>query len=241
MDKTERLFAIMDALRRHRLPVTAAALAEEQGVSVRTLYRDVQTLIGLGAPIDGEAGVGYVLRPGFFLPPLMFGAEELEALVLGARWVEGRPDPALSAAARNALAKIATASPEDLRDRISSTGLWPVTWRRERPEPVLAVIREAIRDERVLRIGYTDEQDRGTEREIWPVTLGYFEEKQIVAAWCTLRESFRNFRTDRIVEAEIVPGRFGRRRAQLARDWEDVSRSEHRARNGDQPSEKLIR
>src|SRR5690554_6563049 len=88
MDKTERLFAIMDALRRHRLPVTAASLAEEQGVSVRTLYRDVQTLIGLGAPIDGEAGVGYMLKPGFFLPPLMFTPEELEALVLGARWVE---------------------------------------------------------------------------------------------------------------------------------------------------------
>lgn len=234
MDKTERLFAIMDALRRHRLPVTAAALAEEQGVSVRTLYRDVQTLIGLGAPIDGEAGVGYVLRPGFFLPPLMFSAEELEALVLGARWVEARPDPALSAAARNALAKIATASPEDLRDRISSTGIWPVTWgQRERPEPMLAVIREALRDERVLRIGYTDEQGRCTEREIWPVTLAYFEAKQVLAAWCTLRESFRNFRTDRIDEAEIVPGRFGRRRAQLARDWEDVSRSEQRARDGD--------
>ena len=124
MDKTERLFSVMDALRRHRRPVTAQVLAEEQGVSVRTLYRDVQTLIGLGAPIDGEAGIGYMLRPGFFLPPLMFSAEELEALVLGARWVEGRPDKDLAGAAKNALAKIATASPEDLRDRISSTGLW---------------------------------------------------------------------------------------------------------------------
>ena len=98
MDKTERLFSIMDALRRHRRPVTAATLAEEQSVSVRTLYRDVQTLIGLGAPIDGETGVGYMLRPGFFLPPLMFSAEELEALVLGARWVEARPDAALASA-----------------------------------------------------------------------------------------------------------------------------------------------
>jgi len=123
MDKTERLFSVMDALRRHRRPVTASALAEEQGVSVRTLYRDIQTLIGLGAPIDGEAGVGYMLRPGFFLPPLMFSAEELEALVLGARWVEQRPDDALAGAARNALAKIATASPDDLRDRIGNTGL----------------------------------------------------------------------------------------------------------------------
>ena len=123
MDKTERLFSVMDALRRHRRPVPASALAEEQGVSVRTLYRAIQPLIGLGAPIDGEAGVGYMLRPGFFLPPLMFSAEELEALVLGARWVEQRPDDVLAGAARNALAKIATASPDDLRERIGNTGL----------------------------------------------------------------------------------------------------------------------
>lgn len=93
MDKTERLFSIMDALRRHRRPVTAARPGRGTGVPVRTLYRDVQTLIGLGAPIDGEAGVGYMLKAGFFLPPLMFSAEELEALVLGGRWVQGRPDP----------------------------------------------------------------------------------------------------------------------------------------------------
>ena len=89
MSKTGRLFAIIDGLRRRRRPVTAEVLADEQGVSVRTLYRDIQALIALGAPIEGEAGVGYVLRPGFFLPPLMFTADELEALVLGARWVEG--------------------------------------------------------------------------------------------------------------------------------------------------------
>src|SRR6478609_5814886 len=101
MDKTERLFAIMDALRRHRRPITAAALAEEQGVSPRTLYRDIQTLIGLGAPIDGEAGLGYILRAGFFLPPLMFSEDELEALVLGARWVQRQDDSSLQQAARS--------------------------------------------------------------------------------------------------------------------------------------------
>lgn len=228
MDKSQRLFSIMDALRRHRRPVTAAALAEEQGVSVRTLYRDVQTLIGLGAPIDGEAGVGYMLKPGFFLPPLMFSTEELEALVLGARWVETRPDPDLSAAARNALGKIATASPEDLRDRLSNTALFPVrNWRADdAPQPVLAVLRAAIRDERVLHVSYADERGAVTEREVWPVTLAYFEEKQIVAAWCTLREGFRSFRTDRINEARTVPGRFGRRRAVLMREWEEYRGSE---------------
>lgn len=222
MDKTERLFSIMDALRRHRRPVTAAALAEEQGVSVRTLYRDVQTLIGLGAPIDGEAGVGYMLKPGFFLPPLMFSAEELEALVLGARWVEARPDAALSAAARNALGKIATASPDDLRDRISNTGLWPVrSWWDVEEQPLLAVLREAIRDERVLAVDYADERGQTTQRQIWPVTLAFYEEKQIIAAWCTMREGFRNFRVDRIMSATPAEGRFGKRRAVLAREWED--------------------
>ena len=231
MDKTERLFAIMDALRRHRRPVTAAALAEEQGVSVRTLYRDVQTLIGLGAPIDGEAGVGYMLRPGFFLPPLMFSAEELEALVLGARWVGARPDTTLAGAARNALAKIATASPDDLRDRIGNTGLWPVRTYWDGGEvPLLGVLRGAIRDERVLAISYADENGRTTERQVWPVTLAYYEEKQILAAWCTLREGFRHFRIDRIVSAAVAEGRFGQRRAVLAREWADVWRAEQKAR-----------
>jgi predicted DNA-binding transcriptional regulator YafY len=235
VDKTERLFSIMDALRRHRRPVTAAALAEEQGVSVRTLYRDVQTLIGLGAPIDGEAGVGYMLKPGFFLPPLMFSPEELEALVLGGRWVQSQPDAGLSAAAKNALAKIATASPEDLRDRMSNTALWPVRayWDDIKMEPLLGVLRDAIRDERVLKISYADEQGRTSERAIWPVALAYFEQKQIVAAWCTMREDFRNFRIDRIVNADVIEGRFGKRRAVLAREWEDQRRAEQRARYGD--------
>ncbi|SDG64023.1 helix-turn-helix transcriptional regulator [Pelagibacterium luteolum] len=170
MDKTERLFAIMDALRRHRRPVTAAQLAEDQGVSVRTLYRDIKTLIGLGAPIDGEAGMGYMLRPGFFLPPLMFSVEELEALVLGARWVEAQPDVELSRAARNALGKIATASPDDLRDKIADTGLWPVLiGGQERALPLMSLVREAMRTERALEIEYQDEVGSMSRRAIWPL------------------------------------------------------------------------
>ena len=220
MDKTERLFAIMDALRRHRRPVTAAQLADDQGVSVRTLYRDIQTLIGLGAPVEGEAGVGYMLRPGFFLPPLMFSADELEALVLGARWVEAQPDVELSSAARNALGKIANASPEDLRDRISDTGLWPVRVRGERePLPLLALTRRAMRAERALHIAYEDEKGNASTRDIWPVQIAFYENKQIIAAWCTLREAFRHFRTERIVSAQLTETRYGRRRTALADDW----------------------
>ncbi|MCW5713975.1 MAG: YafY family transcriptional regulator [Bauldia sp.] len=220
MDKTERLFAVMDALRRHRRPVTAAVLAEEQGVSVRTLYRDVQTLIGLGAPIDGEAGVGYVLRPGFFLPPLMFSADELEALVLGARWVQSQPDAGLSTAAGNALGKIATASPDDLKDRIADTGIWPVMMRGDLdPAPVLGLARDLMRRERALRLGYADEKGERTDREVWPVQIAYYEGKQIIVAWCCLRGGFRNFRTDRVVAAEATDQPYGRRRSDLSREW----------------------
>ncbi len=228
MDKTERLFAIMDALRRHRRPVTAAALAEEQGVSVRTLYRDMQTLVGLGAPIEGEAGIGYMLRPGFFLPPLMFSAEELEALVLGGRWVEAQPDAGLATAARNALGKIANASPDDLRDRMGDTGLWPVRLSGPlEPVPVLGLVRAAMRGETALGIGYADENGRRTERDIWPVQLAYYEGKQVIAAWCCLRESFRNFRIDRIVAAELTDRRYGQRRAKLAAEWRRIWEEAH--------------
>jgi predicted DNA-binding transcriptional regulator YafY len=223
MDKTERLFAVMDALRRHRRPVTAAALAQEQGVSVRTLYRDIQTLVGLGAPIDGEAGVGYMLKPGFFLPPLMFTPEELEALVLGARWVGAQPDDGLGAAAKNALAKIATASPEDLRDRINDTGLWPVAvWAEKKPMPILGDVRLAMRTEKAVLIAYEDEAGNSTERTVWPVQLAYYEGKQTIAAWCCLRGAFRHFRTDRIAALTITETRYGKRRAVLERDWRDT-------------------
>ncbi|MBU0825742.1 MAG: YafY family transcriptional regulator [Alphaproteobacteria bacterium] len=220
MTKTGRLFAIIDGLRRRRRPVTAEVLAEEQGVSVRTLYRDIQALIALGAPIEGEAGVGYVLRPGFFLPPLMFTADELEALVLGARWVEGRQDGSLSRAAGLALAKIAAASPDELKQRIDEAGLWPVNsqW-RETDARLLATVREAMRAEKTLHIAYADEGGRASERAIWPAALAYFEEKQVIAAWCLLRQDFRSFRIDRVTAARIGEEGIGRRRAVLMADW----------------------
>lgn len=219
MDKTERLFALLHALRRRRTPVTAETLADEQEVSVRTIYRDIQTLIGLGAPIEGEAGLGYVLRAGFFLPPLMFTAIELEALVLGARWVQTLPDGELGQAARDALAKIATASPDDLRARIDDTGLWPVNLGSagERA-PVLQRAREAMRREVAVAMSYEDADGRGSERTIWPLQLAYYEGKEIVAAWCCLRQDFRLFRVDRIGRFEITDEPYSRPRRALARE-----------------------
>jgi predicted DNA-binding transcriptional regulator YafY len=219
MNRTERLFALMDALRRHRRPVTAASLADELKVSLRTIYRDVQVLIGLGAPIDGEAGLGYLLRPGFFLPPLMFDEDELEALVLGARWVARQSDAALARAASNALAKIAAASPKDLRDTMANTGLWVGRLETAQMVADIKVVREAIRREHKLRIAYVAETGAATERAIWPIAMAFYERRQTVAAWCELRSAFRHFRTDRITALVTTGQRYPRRRVELVKAW----------------------
>ena len=220
MNRTERLFALMDALRRHRRPVTAQSLAEELKVSLRTIYRDVQVLIGLGAPIDGEAGLGYLLRPGFFLPPLMFSEDEIEALVLGIRWVARQSDTALRQAATNSLAKIAAASPKDLRDTLADTGLW-VAPLYEAPDTgaSLKAVREAIRREHKLKIAYVAESGVPTERAIWPIAMAFYERRQTVAAWCELRSAVRHFRTDRITAITATGERYPKRRMELVKAW----------------------
>ena len=222
MSRTARLFMLMDALRAHRRPVAAESLAEQLDVSVRTIYRDMQTLSSLGAPIAGEAGVGYVLTPGFFLPPLMFGADELEALVLGARWVQGQGDEALARAAASALAKIATASPKDLRETMANTGLWtPPNWPPPTPDAkaLLKTLREAIREEHKLTISYTDEKGTASERTIWPIGLAFYERVRVVTSWCELREGFRHFRADRIANLTLTGERYPQRRAALLKAW----------------------
>jgi predicted DNA-binding transcriptional regulator YafY len=161
--RSERLLELIQALRRHRRPVSGAVLADELGVSLRTIYRDIHTLIGQGASIDGEAGIGFVLRPGFVLPPLMFTDEELEALVLGSRFLAQRADKPLAEAARNAIAKIAAVLPDDLRDGIDGTGLLAGPGRRPPPDPIdVASIRAAIRTERKLILDYTDPKGKHT-------------------------------------------------------------------------------
>jgi predicted DNA-binding transcriptional regulator YafY len=222
MSRTGRLFQLMDALRGNRRPVTAAALAEQLGVSERTIYRDIKSLAQLGAPIDGSAGVGYLLRTGFFLPPLMFDADELEALVLGARWVRHQGDPALNAAAQRALAKIATATPSDLRDHMADTSLWVPVGPDPAPlDPFLQPAREAIRRQCKLRIAYRDENGTPSERVVWPFALAFFQGCRVLAAWCELRDAVRHFRVDRIADATVGAERYPTPRHVMLRTWRE--------------------
>jgi predicted DNA-binding transcriptional regulator YafY len=220
MSRASRLLALMQCLRRHRLSVPATRLAEELGVSARTVYRDIAALRAEGAPIEGEAGVGYVLRPGFFLPPLMFGDEEIEALVLGLRWASEHGDAALADAGREALAKIIAVMPPDLSMAAESIGLVAGP---ARPAPAsavdLAALRQAIRFERKLHLTYSDEAGRASERTVWPFALAFFQEVRVLVAWCELRRDFRHFRTDRIGEAVLEERRYPRRRGALLREW----------------------
>jgi predicted DNA-binding transcriptional regulator YafY len=220
MSRAQRLLDLIQVLRRHRRAVAGAVLAEELGMSLRTLYRDIETLRAQGAPIDGEAGVGYVLRPGFMLPPLMFSEEEIEALVLGSRWVSERADGPLGKAARNVLAKIGAVLPDDLKDSIDASGLLigpgdPIA----AGDAELATIRRAIRSERKMQIAYADEQGNATSRIIWPIALAFYDRVRVVVAWCELREGFRHFRTDRIMALDVTPQRYPGRRAALFKDW----------------------
>ena len=220
MSRAERLFDLLQILRRHRRPVSGALLAREAGISLRTLYRDVASLQAMGAQIEGEPGLGYVLKPGFLLPPLMFSAQEIEALALGLQWVGRRTDEGMGQAARNVMAKVAAVLPADLRERMEDDAL-VVGHGWDRPQPVdLALLRRALNEGRKLSISYTDEKSARSERIIWPVSIGFFESTRVLVAWCELRGGFRHFRADRIEAAEILPERLPRPRRQLMKEWQ---------------------
>ncbi|WP_237155538.1 helix-turn-helix transcriptional regulator [Oryzibacter oryziterrae] len=223
MSRAERLLTLVQALRRRRRPVAGAELADELGVSLRTLYRDIQALVGQGAPIEGEAGVGYVLKPGFMLPPLMFTEDEIEALVFGARLAATRADDRLASAAENALAKIAAVLPRDLADRMETTGLIVAPpWRAPEDQVDLAMIRTAIRNETRLTFAYVNEKGIATTRTVWPIAVAFFERARVLTAWCELRQDFRHFRIDRMAQAVDLGQRYPRRRRVLMKEWREL-------------------
>lgn len=220
MSRSERLLSLLQVLRRYRQPVSGQTLAAELNISIRTLYRDIASLQAQGADIEGEAGVGYVLRPGYLLPPLMLTRDEIEALVLGTRFVAQRTDAQLANAAREALVKIAAVLPDDLRQSLSDITMIVGPSPAVAAQAVeLAQLRQGIRNEQVLRIAYQDGKGAQTRREIWPFALSFFEGARVLIAWCCLRGDFRHFRTDRIVECEMLNQRSPKRRAALLKQW----------------------
>jgi len=222
MSRSQRLLDLIQILRRHRFPVSGAVLAEEQGVSLRTLYRDIATLQEQGANIAGEAGLGYVLRPGFMLPPLMFTEEEIEALVLGSRWIAERADERFAAVARDALAKIAAVLPPELRESLDASTLLIGPGKQIKKAVVdLPILRRVIRNERKLDITYRDLKGVESERTIWPFALTFFDNVDVLVAWCEMRRDFRHFRTDRIAAMTAVEERYPQRRAKLLQQWRE--------------------
>ncbi len=220
MRRADRLFQIIQVLRRGRLPVTAEAMAAELETSKRTIYRDIADLMAQRVPIRGEAGVGYVLEGGFDLPPLMLTPDEIEAAVLGAQWVMGRGDPDLARAAQDLIAKIGVAVPEHLRPLV----LEPATraapnWKLVPDGLDMAQVRRAIHAGQKLRLTYRDEQDQRTERTVWPFAVGYHETTRLVVAWCEMRRDFRSFRTDRVAAAAFLDERYPERPAILRARW----------------------
>ena len=223
MSRAQRLLDLIQILRGHRFPVTGAQLAAELGISLRTLYRDIGALQEQGASIEGEPGLGYVLRPGFMLPPLMFSEDEIEALVLGSRWVAKHGDTRLGAAARNALVKIASVLPDDLRQALDSSALLVgPSAEHKTGDTELLLIRQAIRSERKLEMQYRDLKNDDSSRTIWPFALGYFDHVRVLVAWCELRQGFRHFRIDRIVSLAMLDQRYPRRRQILLKEWREI-------------------
>ncbi|OJY17575.1 MAG: DNA-binding transcriptional regulator [Myxococcales bacterium 68-20] len=218
--RVTRLFKVLDRLRGLRRPRTAEALAEDLGVSVRTVYRDIATLQSIGAPIEGQAGIGYMLRRGFFLPPLSFDPDELESLILGTRIVAARGDPELAAAARRASAKIAHVLGSTGRSTRLPLHAAPLSRATNADETrALRLVRHAIRSREILHVVYRDSKERTTERHLRPVGLTAFDVVWLVTAWCESREDFRSFRLDRFVSLRATGQRFRDEPGKLFEDF----------------------
>lgn len=221
MRRADRLFEIIETMRISEKAVTAAELSAELNVSERTIYRDIAGLQGQGVPIEGEAGIGYVLRPGFHLPPLMFTMEELEAVVLGARLAAQRGDDALEKAAERVLSKVKSVVPEQMQSRMERIALYaPPTYWAGYGSVDMALVRDCIRDETKISIDYLDLKEQVTKRTIWPVAVAFFAESTLLAAWCELRSDFRHFRIDRISELHVLDERFNGGGGRLLKSWE---------------------
>lgn len=237
MNRTHRLFQLMQTLRSLPSPVTASALVAETGVSLRTIYRDIDALRGLGAVIDGEAGFGYTLIEDAALPPLAFADDELEALVLGLREVVVIGDPALAEAAKAALSKLKARLPARQTHRLQHAVLDARRFTRP-PDPGIDVrtLRAATWDEATIAFQYEDAKGAMSARQVDPLSIVYMQNAHMLMAWCHLRNDFRAFRLDRMRELSITGEYFRPRRVPLLREYMERLREEAMQRAEDRAS-----
>ncbi|MBW0368491.1 helix-turn-helix transcriptional regulator [Ensifer adhaerens] len=220
MARSDRLFCLLQALRTLPSPVTAARLAEETGVSLRSLYRDIDSLRAAGAVIDGERGFGYRLTEDIALPPQTFTRLEIEALVLGLAEVQHMGEPDLAAAAGAVLSKITATLPDRLQRQAFHAASQVYRFERRNP-PVtdVSLLREACWQERAVVIAYVDADQQRTDRKILPLAIVYLERMLVLLAWCCLRQDYRKFRVDRIVDVTMTEESFRPRRVPMLRDF----------------------
>ncbi|MCD5996344.1 YafY family transcriptional regulator [Pseudomonas sp. CDFA 602] len=219
MARSDRLFELMQVLRRHRRTVSGRTLAQELGVSLRTIRRDVQTLQSMGADIDGEPGLGYALKPGFLLPPLSFTEEELQALMAGALWVSRQTDEKLAFAVTNALAKIDAVLPLDMRPILDDETFYVSSPATHSTLIDLSEIRRAMRDQCKLRITLSITHAPTDHQIVWPIMLGFIETQRSLAAWCEADGKYRMIDLSDVVHAEVLVERYSRNRRQLIKEW----------------------
>ncbi len=232
MRRADRLLQIIQILRRNRNPVSGEKIALECEVSLRTIYRDIETLMADRVPIRGEAGVGYILEDGYDLPPLMFKPDEIEAIILGLQWVKRRGDKELIRAADDSIAKIGAVLPKNLKPILFDTGLVvPPNSEIAKDNIDIAAIRRAIREQWKVEIEYLDENLSKSHRVIWPIAIAYFDKQRLIIAWCELRNDFRSFRTDRAKSLSITHERYKGNRKTLLSDYIAQIKLKYRIKN----------
>lgn len=219
MRRADRLFEILQILRREGT-VNAATIAAELEVSRRTIYRDIQDMMASGVPIDGAAGVGFVLRPGYDLPPLMFKEAEIEALLLGARIVQSWADPELGRAAGDVIAKVREVLPAAVRSHIDALSMWAPQDHESKPITIdQAAVRLAIRHRQKIRFQYRDLQEKTSQRTVRPLIMAFYGPVWLLATWCEQRDAFRVFRLDRMSALEVLDERFRSEAGKTAFDF----------------------
>lgn len=219
--RSNRLITLMQLLRSYRYPVSAQNLVQELDISVRTLYRDIELLREQGANIQGEAGLGYVLIEDLALPPLQLDHGEIEALVLGLRWVCRHSDEHLVKSAKNLFHKIQHVLPSAMQEALhNSPMLVGSEYRPQQGENHFTqLIRQAIQDQSILNIEYIDGKKEPSERRIYPLALAYFNEVRLLLGWCEKRHAFRSFRIDRIQQLHNTLQNYQPNRAFLLQQW----------------------